>query len=79
LGGREGNCLFIDAKGTNLKKRLMAVAEHQGIEPLEALKRVHHVKPSNTEEMNQLLDAAPAMMAASCYSLIIVDFTKLFR
>ena len=78
VGGGDGNCLYINTKGTNVKNRLPAVAgKHQ---VLDALNKVYYARAHSAKQQTELLNMAPSLMDKTKYSIIIVDIaTSLYR
>ena len=77
-GGADGKCLYIDSRGTNLKKHLPPIAEHCSVPERDILNNVNYARAYHAEQQSGLLNLAPALMAESRYALVIVDSANQF-
>lgn len=79
-GGGEGKALYIDTEGTFRPKRLVAIAERFGLNPMDVLDNVAYARAYNSDHQSKLLMQAAGMLTESRYALVIVDSaTALYR
>ncbi|KAI5170642.1 DNA repair protein RAD51 [Nematocida sp. LUAm3] len=72
-GGANGKCLYIDTEGTFRPERLAPIAERYGLDPLTVMDNVLCAKAHSTDQQEQLILHASAMMSEGTYKLLIVD------
>lgn len=72
-GGLEGNCLYIDSENSFRPERLIQVANHLGMDPEQALKKVFVARAYTSDHQMLLADKADEMVKEKNIKLIIVD------
>ncbi len=81
-GGLEGHALIIDTEGTFRPRRIMELAKAKGLDPEEALKRIHVARAYSTDHQILLAEKIPEFIEEKQVPirLIIVDsLMSLFR
>lgn len=79
-GGLEGDALMIDTENTFRPERIVQIAEGQGLDPQEALSRVHVARAFNSHHQMLLMDKAKKLAKEYPVRLLIVDsLTAHFR
>ena len=79
-GGGEGRALVIDTEGTFRPERCIAIADRYGLQSEAVLDNIVVARAYNSDHQSRLLLEAAQLMAASRFSLVIVDSaTNLFR
>lgn len=79
-GGLEGECLFIDTENTFSPERVAQIATSKGLDPVEALKKIHVARAYNADYQMALLKKAAELIQDHNIKLIIVDsLTSKFR
>lgn len=72
-GGANGKCLYLDTEGTFRPERLVAIAERFKLDPNTVLDNVLSARIHNTDQQNNILLRAAAIMSEGEYKLLIVD------
>ncbi len=79
-GGLDGSCLFVDTESTFRPERIMQLAEANGMDPEQALKKIYVAKAVNSDHQMVLVDKAEDIIKEKNIKLIIVDsLTSYFR
>ena len=79
-GGLEGHALYIDTENTFRPERIIQMAEALGMDPTEALKKVHVARAFNSSHQMLLVERAKEICRKNPVKLIIVDsLTAHFR
>jgi len=79
-GGLEGHTLMIDTENTFRPERIYQIAEAQGLDPQEALSKVHVARAFNSHHQMLLMDKAKMLAKEYPVRLLIVDsLTAHFR
>jgi DNA repair protein RadA len=79
-GGLEGHTLMIDTENTFRPERIYQIAEAQGLDPQEALSKVHVARAFNSHHQMLLMDKAKMLAKEFPVRLLIVDsLTAHFR
>jgi len=81
-GGLEGDAIWIDTEGTFSPRRVMQMAEAIGLDPLQALKRIHYIRAYSVDHQMLIAEKIPEYVAKHNLNLklIVVDsLTSLFR
>ena len=79
-GGGAGRAMFIDCEGTFRPERLVAIAQRYNLDEAAVLDNVAYARAHNTDQQNELLKQAAALMCENTYALLIVDSaTNLYR
>lgn len=79
-GGLDGEVLFIDTEGTFRPERVAQMAEAAGLEPEQALSRIHVAQAMNSDHQIFLLEKAEPLIREKNVKLVIVDsLTSTFR
>jgi len=79
-GGLEGHTLMIDTENTFRPERIYQIAEAQGLDPQEALSKVHVARAFNSHHQMLLMDKAKQLAKEFPVKLLIVDsLTAHFR
>lgn len=79
-GGLEGHALYIDTENTFRPERITQMAEALGMDPNEALKKVHVARAFNSSHQMLLVERAAELCRKYPVKLIIVDsLTAHFR
>lgn len=78
--GGEGKCLFIDSESTFRPDRVLSICERYKLDSEEVLKNICFARAYNTDHQLALISQASGMLAASRFSLVVVDSaTALYR
>jgi len=72
-GGLDGNALYIDTEGTFRPERLIQIAENNGMDPVNVLKRVYTARAYNSHHQIILVKDASHKIKELNIKLIIVD------
>jgi DNA repair protein RadA len=79
-GGLDGEAAFIDTEDTFRPERIAQIAEAKGLDPMEALKKVHRVHAFNSNHQMLLVDKAVELAKERPIRLLVVDsLTAHFR
>ncbi|NYZ76702.1 DNA repair and recombination protein RadA [Candidatus Micrarchaeota archaeon] len=79
-GGLGGGVIFIDTEHTFRPDRIIQLAEAQGLDPNEVLKRMHVARAENSDHQMILVERAEDLIKEHNIKLIIVDsLTSQFR
>ena len=79
-GGLEGDALMIDTENTFRPERIYQIAEGQGVDPQEALSKIHVARAFNSHHQMLLMDKAKKLAKEYPVRLLIVDsLTAHFR
>lgn len=81
-GGLNGEAVFVDTEGTFRPERIMQLAKEVGLDPHEALKKIHVARAFSSDHQILLIDKIPDLIKEKEKSikLVIVDsLTGLFR
>lgn len=79
-GGLGGEVLWIDSERTFRPERIFQIAESRGLNPEEALKRIHVANSYNSDHQMLLVEKAEEIIKKHNIKLIIVDsLTSAFR
>jgi len=79
-GGLDACAVFIDTENTFRPERIMQIAEHQGIDPKEALRNIHVARAFNSSHQILLAERAEELFEREGCKLLIVDsLTSMFR
>ncbi len=79
-GGLDGNVLFIDSESTFRPERIKQLAEEQGMDADEALKRIYVARAVNSDHQIVLIEKAEEMVKEHNLKLIVIDsLTSHFR
>ena len=78
--GGEGKAMYIDTEGTFRPQRLVQIAERFGVNAEMVLENVVYARAHNSEQQNDLLIQAAALMSEDRFALLVVDSAMaLFR
>ncbi len=79
-GGLEGHALYIDTENTFRPERIIAMAKNRGVDPEDALKRIHVARAFNSSHQMMLVEKAAEVAKEHPIRLIVVDsLTAHFR
>uniref|UniRef100_A0AC35TJ77 DNA repair protein RAD51 homolog n=1 Tax=Rhabditophanes sp. KR3021 TaxID=114890 RepID=A0AC35TJ77_9BILA len=79
-GGGEGRCLWLDTEGTFRTERIVEISDKLGLNFDCVLDNISVARIFNTQHQMDMMVQASALLAASKYSLVIVDSViNLFR
>lgn len=79
-GGLGGSCLWIDSENSFRPERIIAIAEHLGLNQEEVLKNILVARAFNSDHQTLLAEKAPDIVKEKNVKLIIVDsLTAQFR
>ena len=79
-GGLEGETLYIDTESTFRPERVASMAEALGLDPHQALSKIHVAKAMNSDHQIVLAEKAEEIIPEKNIRLLIVDsLTSLFR
>lgn len=79
-GGLDGEILFIDTENTFRPERIVQMARHIEIDPVEVLKKIHVARAYNSSHQILLVEKAYELMGKYPVKLLIVDsLTAHFR
>ena len=79
-GGLESGVVYIDTENTFRPERIMQIAEHQGVDPHEALRNISVARAFNSSHQILLAERAEELFEAGKARLLIVDsLTAMFR
>ncbi|KAI5185294.1 DNA repair protein RAD51 [Nematocida homosporus] len=72
-GGIGGKCIYIDTEGTFRPDRVIGIANRFGLDPGTVLQNIVCAKAHSTDELDELLIKATALLSQDNYKLLIVD------
>ncbi|MFH1424576.1 MAG: DNA repair and recombination protein RadA [archaeon] len=79
-GGLDGDCLYIDSEHTFRPERAMQMAKKIGLDPEEALKRIHIARAYSSDDQMLMAEQADPLLREGKIKLVVVDsLTSLFR
>jgi len=79
-GGLEGHAIFIDTENTFRPERIVQMAQAYGLDPKEALKKIHVARAFNSHHQMLLVDKAMEVAKEFPVRLLVVDsLTAHFR
>lgn len=79
-GGLDGHTLIIDTENTFRPERIVQIAEARGMDPMEALRKVHVARAYNSNHQMLLVDRAFEIADEIPIKLLVVDsLTSHFR
>ncbi|MBU0532733.1 DNA repair and recombination protein RadA [Candidatus Micrarchaeota archaeon] len=79
-GGLDGGVLFVDSECTFRPERIVQVAEAQGLDPTEVLRKIHVARAENSDHQIILIEKAEEVIQKNNIRLIVVDsLTSQFR
>ncbi|HIJ99439.1 TPA: DNA repair and recombination protein RadA [archaeon] len=79
-GGLDGEALFIDTENTFRPERIVQMAKGMGLDPDEALKKIHVARAYTSDDQMLMTEKAAEMVRDSNVRIVIVDsLTSLFR
>jgi len=79
-GGFDSDVIMIDSENTFRPERIIQMAEHLGVDPVETLKRIHVARAFNSQHQILLVDKAIELAQEKKVKLMIVDsLTSHFR
>ncbi len=79
-GGVDGSVLFIDSESTFRPERIIQLAEVQGMDPDQVLKKIHVARAVNSDHQMLLVEKAEEMIKQNNVKLIVIDsLTSHFR
>jgi len=79
-GGLDSDIIMIDTENTFRPERIVQMATHLGVDPVETLKRIHVARAYNSQHQILLVDKAMQLAKEKKVRLLIVDsLTSHFR
>ncbi|MBI5554048.1 MAG: DNA repair and recombination protein RadA, partial [Candidatus Diapherotrites archaeon] len=79
-GGLSGNCLYIDSENSFRPERVIAIANHMGLDTEKVLKNIFVARAYNADHQMLLAEKASEMVREHNIKLVIVDsLTAQFR
>jgi len=72
-GGLNSQVIFIDADGTFNIQRISRLAKEQGLEPNEALEKIHVIRATNFNELTDSFGKAKKLLETDKIRLIVMD------